>query len=81
MGHIFLGSSQDRHTPSDIFTDFYRWRSYLIAYEFGTFTLGEGGGGGGGGGGNLPQLAQPNTYDLYYYLFHCFQLWTMGLDL
>ena len=64
--------------PFDIFTNFHRQRSCLMACEFGTFTLG---GGGGGGGGDLPQLAQPNTCDFYYYLFLCFQLWTVGLDL
>ena len=61
---------QDRHTSSDIFTDFHRWRSCLTACEFGTFTL----------GGDLPQLAQP-TSDFYYDLFLCFQLWTVGLGL
>ena len=67
--------------PSNIFMDFHRRRSCLIACEFETFTLWEGGGGGGGGGGDLPQLAQPNTRDFYYYSFLYFQLWTVGLDL
>ena len=73
MGHVVFGvTPQDRRTPSNIFTDFHRRRSCLTACEFGTFTI----------GGDLPQLAQPNTYDFFiiYFIVSNYRPWVSTLD-